>query len=80
MAWGLEARVPFLDKEFLQTALDIKPEQKVFNKGSLQEKDKDGRPIMEKYVLRKAFDVSPDGERVSRASRPFQRATCTHRS
>lgn len=63
MAWGLEARVPFLDKEFLQTSLDIKPEQKVFSKGSLQEKDKDGRPIMEKYVLRKAFDVSPDGER-----------------
>ncbi|GAA5990196.1 hypothetical protein JCM5350_001080 [Sporobolomyces pararoseus] len=63
MAWGLEARVPFLDKEFLQVALDIKPEQKVFSKGSLQEKDKDGRPVMEKYVLRKAFDVAPQGER-----------------
>jgi hypothetical protein len=65
MAWGLEARVPFLDKEFLKIALDIKPEQKVFSKGSLQEKDKDGRPVMEKYVLRKAFDVAPQGERVS---------------
>lgn len=65
MAWGLEARVPFLDKEFLKVALDIKPEQKVFSKGSLQEKDQDGRPVMEKYVLRKAFDVAPQGERVS---------------
>ncbi|GAA5911055.1 hypothetical protein JCM6882_006864 [Rhodosporidiobolus microsporus] len=63
MAWGLEARVPFLDKEFLEVALGVKPEEKMFSKGSLEKKDKDGRPIMEKYILRKAFDVAPDGER-----------------
>ncbi|BGP05816.1 asparagine synthetase [Rhodotorula toruloides] len=63
MAWGLEARVPFLDKEFLETALNIDPQQKMFSKGSLQERDADGRPIMEKYIIRKAFDVGPKGER-----------------
>ncbi|BGP45822.1 asparagine synthetase [Rhodotorula kratochvilovae] len=63
MAWGLEARVPFLDKEFLEVALNVKPEEKLFSKGSLQEKDADGRPKMEKYIIRKAFDVAPQGER-----------------
>lgn len=27
-AWGLEARVPFLDKQFIQTAMSIDPEYK----------------------------------------------------
>ncbi|BGP53677.1 asparagine synthetase [Rhodotorula sphaerocarpa] len=63
MAWGLEARVPFLDKEFLEVSLNIDPKEKMFSKGSLQERDADGRPIMEKYVLRKAFDVGPKGEK-----------------
>lgn len=63
MAWGLEARVPFLDKEFLEVSLNVKPEDKMFSKGSLQEKDADGRPKMEKYIIRKAFDVGPLGER-----------------
>ncbi|KAI5480972.1 asparagine synthase (glutamine-hydrolyzing) [Pseudohyphozyma bogoriensis] len=61
MAWGLEARVPFLDKQFLEVSLGIKPEDKTFGKGSAATADKDGRPIAEKYILRKAFDVSPDG-------------------
>ncbi|KAK4053668.1 asparagine synthetase [Microbotryomycetes sp. JL201] len=61
MAWGLEARVPFLDKQFLEVSLNIRPEDKVFNKGSLAQKDADGRPIMEKYILRKAFDCAPEG-------------------
>jgi asparagine synthase (glutamine-hydrolysing) len=58
MAWGLEARVPFLDKEFLNVAMNTRPEDKQFSKGSLQERDADGKPRMEKYILRKAFDVS----------------------
>ena len=29
MAWGLEARVPFLDKEFLDVAMSIYPEWKM---------------------------------------------------
>ncbi|MGS2739002.1 asparagine synthase B [Sinomicrobium sp. M5D2P17] len=47
MAHGLEARVPFLDKSFLQTAMEIMPEFK-------QPKTYDG---VEKYILRKAFDT-----------------------
>jgi len=60
MAWGLEARVPFLDKAFLDVCMNLDPAQKQFSKGSLQKKDADGRPYMEKYILRKAFDVKPD--------------------
>ncbi len=46
-AWGLEARVPFLDPEFLQVAMNIDPSDKMIHA-------KEGR--MEKYILRKAFD------------------------
>lgn len=49
MAHGLEARVPFLDKAFLDVAMTIKGEEK-------QPKTYDG---VEKYILRKAFDT-PD--------------------
>ncbi|KAL4399684.1 asparagine synthetase [Malassezia pachydermatis] len=74
MAWGLEARVPFLDKKFLDVCMNIDPAQKQFSKGSLQQKDADGRPYMEKYILRKAFDVNPDdieaGKKVE-GSRPY---------
>ncbi|GAW02304.1 asparagine synthase [Lentinula edodes] len=62
MAWGLEARVPFLDKQFLEVAMNVDPKEKMFSKGSSQEVDEDGRPKMEKYILRKAFDCSPDGK------------------
>ncbi|CAG8737479.1 17102_t:CDS:2, partial [Dentiscutata erythropus] len=51
MAWGLEARVPFLDKDFLDIVMTIDPEEKMH---------KEGR--MEKYILRKAFDVSTTGD------------------
>lgn len=74
MAWGLEARVPFLDKKFLDVCMNMDPAQKQFSKGSLQQKDADGRPYMEKYILRKAFDVHPDdieaGKKVE-GSRPY---------
>jgi asparagine synthase (glutamine-hydrolysing) len=49
MAHGLEARVPFLDKAFLDVAVRIKAEEKL-------PKTYDGK---EKYILRKAFDT-PD--------------------
>ncbi|KAI3610409.1 asparagine synthase [Moniliophthora roreri] len=62
MAWGLEARVPFLDKQFLEVAMNVDPQQKMFSKGSNQEVDQDGCPKMEKYILRKAFDCAPDGK------------------
>lgn len=47
MAHGIEARVPFLDKAFLEVAMKISPEEK-------QPKTHNG---IEKYILRKAFDV-----------------------
>ena len=52
-AWGLEARVPFLDKEFLETSMNIDPKDKMITKDR-----------MEKYILRKAFDTSdePDAQ------------------
>ncbi|EMD38422.1 asparagine synthase [Gelatoporia subvermispora B] len=62
MAWGLEARVPFLDKAFLEVAMNVDPKEKMFNKGSAQEVDADGCPKMEKYIIRKAFDCAPDGK------------------
>eukprot|EP01080_Neovahlkampfia_damariscottae_P010119 gene10119-2538_t len=46
MAGSLEARVPFLDKEFLDLIMTINPEEKMYIK--------DQR--IEKYVLRAAFD------------------------
>jgi asparagine synthase (glutamine-hydrolysing) len=34
----------------------------MFSKGSAQKTDADGRPVMEKYILRKAFDCAPEGK------------------
>jgi asparagine synthetase B (glutamine-hydrolysing) len=55
MAWGLEARVPFLDKSFLDIAMNIAPQDKMFGKGSKQQVDEDGCPRMEK--VRPAVDA-----------------------
>ncbi len=44
-AWGVEVRVPFLDREFLDVAMAFNPAEKMTG---------DGR--MEKYPLRKAFE------------------------
>ena len=44
-AWGIEGRVPFLDKEFLDVAMRINPKDKMIN-----------GERMEKWVLRKAFE------------------------
>ena len=48
-AWGVEARVPFLDKQFLEVAMNIDPQEKMIT----QER-------IEKYILRKAFDTSDE--------------------
>ncbi|KAI6131816.1 asparagine synthase [Pisolithus croceorrhizus] len=53
MAWGLEVRVPFLDKEFLEVAMSVDPKDRIFSKGSSQELDSDGCPKMEKPYLPK---------------------------
>ena len=50
-AWGVEARVPFLDKEFIDIAMGIDPKNKMV-----------GPDKMEKSILRKAFqDYLPEG-------------------
>lgn len=36
MAWGLEARVPFLDKPFLEEAMSIDPGMKKMKKKDMQ--------------------------------------------
>lgn len=51
MAWGLEARVPFLDKKFLEVSMNVDAKYKEFNKGVAQETDADGRPKMEKVCF-----------------------------
>ena len=49
-AWGIEARVPFLDLEFLDTAMRLNPESKMISEGRL-----------EKQILRDAFaDLLPE--------------------
>ena len=49
-AWGIEGRVPFLDKEFIDVAMRINPNDKMIN-----------GERMEKWVLRKAFeDLLPE--------------------
>jgi asparagine synthase (glutamine-hydrolysing) len=45
-AWGIEGRVPFLDKEFMDVAMNINPNDKMINEKR-----------MEKWVLRKAFET-----------------------
>ena len=51
MAWGLEARVPFLDKQFLEVAMNVDPKHKMYSKGASQETDENGCPKMEKVRL-----------------------------
>lgn len=49
-AWGVEGRVPFLDKEFMDVAMRLNPADKMA---------RDGR--IEKWILRKAFeDMLPE--------------------
>ncbi len=57
-AWGIEGRVPFLDKEFMDVAMRINPKDKMINGESL---DMRSRQAMEKWVIRKAFeDMLPE--------------------
>lgn len=44
-AWGVEGRVPFLDKEFIDVAMRLNPEDKLIKNGRI-----------EKWVVRKAFE------------------------
>ncbi len=44
-AWGVEARVPFLDKKFLDVAMSINPKDKMCGQGK-----------MEKHIIRECFE------------------------
>lgn len=44
-AWGVEGRVPFLDKDFMDVAMRLNPKDKMSGPGK-----------MEKWILRKAFE------------------------
>lgn len=55
-AWGVEPRVPFLDPDFLDVAMNLDPEVKMIRKGKDIKKE-DTR--IEKWSIRKAFDT-PD--------------------
>lgn len=48
-AWGVEARVPFLDKQFLEVSMGFDPKEKMITEDRI-----------EKYALRKAFDTSDE--------------------
>jgi len=49
-AWGVEGRVPFLDKDFIDVAMSLNPQDKMIT-----------NKRMEKWILRKAFeDYLPD--------------------
>lgn len=55
MAWGVEGRVPFLDKDFIDIAMSLNPSDK------MNIKMPDGKQRMEKWIIRKAFeDMLPE--------------------
>jgi len=57
-SWGIEGRVPFLDKEFMDVAMRLNPKDKMIIAGQSSPKDKQA---MEKWVLREAFgDMLPE--------------------
>ena len=57
-AWGVEGRVPFLDKEFLDVAMNINPQTKMC--GIDPSSDGQKRFIIEKKIVREAFsDMLP---------------------
>eukprot|EP00904_Undaria_pinnatifida_P008512 jgi/Undpi1/4791/HiC_scaffold_19.g08144.m1 len=48
-AWGVEARVPFLDVDFVEEVMTTSPVDKLISPGKI-----------EKYIMRKAFDTPED--------------------
>lgn len=60
MAWGVEARVPFLDLEFIDVAMGIDARYKMTGPGKI-----------EKHVLREAFEGALPGEILWRQKEQF---------
>ena len=65
-AWGVEGRVPFLDKEFIDVAMRINPDDKLIRNGRI-----------EKWVIRKAFEDYLPAEVAWRQKEQFQMALAT---
>ncbi|MFA7591374.1 MAG: asparagine synthase B [Sphaerochaetaceae bacterium] len=63
-AWGVEGRVPFLDKEFMDVAMSLNPVLKM-------SKTTDGSKRIEKWLLRKAFEDLLPNEIVWRQKEQF---------
>ena len=59
-AWGVEGRVPFLDKEFMDVAMRLNPADKMCGKGKI-----------EKHLLREAFEKLLPHEIVWRQKEQF---------
>ena len=59
-AWGIEGRVPFLDKEFIDVAMRLNPSEKMITPDR-----------MEKWILRKAFEDMLPGEVAWRQKEQF---------
>mmetsp|Transcript_21308 Transcript_21308/g.49473 ORF Transcript_21308/g.49473 Transcript_21308/m.49473 type:complete len:597 (+) Transcript_21308:139-1929(+) len=53
LAWSVEGRVPFLDRRFMEVAMSFDTKQKMC-------RDAAGKPRVEKWILRKAFDLPGD--------------------
>ena len=66
-AWGLEARVPFLDREFLDVAMDLDPTAKMCGGG-----------VAEKTILRQAFKGMLPDEILWRQKNSFPMASAIH--
>lgn len=71
MAHCLETRVPFLDKSFIEFALDVPVDLKVF---------RGNKSIKEKYILRKAFEDVLPPEIVRRRKASFFQSSGISRS
>lgn len=62
MAWGVEARFPFLDKDFMNYSMKISPDLKC---KTITEDLEDNGGVktkkVEKWILREAFNIKEDG-------------------
>jgi asparagine synthase (glutamine-hydrolysing) len=56
-AWGVEPRVPFLDVDFLDVAMNLNPQEKMIIKGEGVAPE---NVKIEKWAIRKAFDTPDD--------------------
>lgn len=72
MAWGVEGRVPFLDKDFIDIAMGLNPSDKMnIRLPENAEHRGNGGQRIEKWILRKAFDDMLPSEIVWRQKEQF---------